>query len=89
MLHGSPSVGAGLLHVSRAGSRRAAAALLLRRVFPSAAYMRAWEVQYTEMTGKPMNQRWGGLPGAHLRRLAWLVRHAPRGLRAFRAARRG
>jgi hypothetical protein len=54
--------------------------LVAREAFPSPGFMRQWA---------PMARRGaGGLLVAYLFRILWLVWHAPRGLFAWRAARR-
>jgi hypothetical protein len=75
-----PPVALGLDQLTRAEGWRARLAIVRHKLVPPATFMRAWS---------PLARRGRlGLVLAHAWRPLWLLRHAPAGFRAWRAARK-
>jgi hypothetical protein len=76
----APPVALGIEQFARAASWRARAEILWHKLFPPPAFVRHWSPKAAESRGQ--------LALAYVRRPFWLLLMAPRGLRAWRAARR-
>jgi hypothetical protein len=76
----SPPVALTIEEFASARGLRAKATVAYRRLFPPPAFMRQWAIR---TTGRNLP-----LPLAYARRLLWLAQHGPRGVRAWREARR-
>jgi hypothetical protein len=75
-----PPAAMGIEHLAQAKGGRARAGILLRKLVPTARFMRAWS---------PLARRGRlGLAAAYLGRPFWLVAQAPRGFLAWRRARK-
>jgi hypothetical protein len=76
----APPTALGFDWLARTPGGRAKVRLVVRKLVPDAAFMRAWS---------PVARRGPvGLAAAYVWRLLWLARHAPSGFRAWRQARR-
>ena len=76
----APPVALGFEQLARARGVRARGQILWRKFFPPPGFMRRWHPIASR--GRP------GLALAYLLRPVWIIRAAPRGLRAWRRARR-
>jgi hypothetical protein len=76
----APPIALGLEQFARATGTRARLHILIRKLFPPAAFMRHWDRSARD------NRR--ALAWAYARRPFWLLRNAPRGVRTWRSARR-
>ena len=75
-----PPVALGFEQLARAETFAARMRIVARKLFPPAAFIRHWSPRAAESRRQ--------LALAYLRRPFWLLRSAPRGFRAWRAARR-
>jgi hypothetical protein len=76
----APPVALGIEQLALAGSWRARADILARKLVPPQEFMRHWDPRAAEGRGR--------LVLAYLRRPFWLMRHAPAGVRAWWRVRR-
>lgn len=82
MLHaaGPPAVALGIEQLVRARGVRARVSIIRHKVFPPPEFIRHWQPVGTDSRA--------GLARAYARRPFWLLRHTPRALRTWLAARR-
>jgi hypothetical protein len=81
LLAGSPPpISHGIERLARARGARAKTSILVRKLVPPPGFMRRWH---------PLASRGrAGLLLAYLYRPLWMLRHTPKALQAWRAARR-
>ncbi len=75
-----PPVALGIEQLARAGDMRQRAAILWHKLVPPPAFVRHWDPRAAD-------GRWA-LLRAYIRRPIWILRHAPRGIAAWRRAGR-